>query len=143
MSFYSFYGKDGNYAFCFSKDGEYKVVMSKAKNQMDVKESMHFEDVDSCVLWAAYRLFFSPDKDYVLDKITILSPASEPVMEFITTDALLEAAWKTLTDVNIDDDECIEQNWFVFEAGTFREDIWHWFDEHHSKGVGWLINEYE
>ena len=26
---------------------------------------------------------------------------------------------------------------------TDVETIWHWFDEHHSKGVGWLMNEYE
>ena len=25
-----------------------------------------------------------------------------------------------------------------FEAGTDVEDVWKWFDEHHSKGVGWL-----
>ena len=27
-----------------------------------------------------------------------------------------------------------------FPAGTTRDDIWHWFDSHHSKGVGWLLN---
>jgi len=39
--------------------------------------------------------------------------------------------------------EEIEQDWNGFPAGTHREDIWHWFDENHSKGVGWLMNEYK
>lgn len=26
---------------------------------------------------------------------------------------------------------------------NIEETIWHWFDKHHSKGVGWLMNEYE
>lgn len=25
--------------------------------------------------------------------------------------------------------ECIEEEWHGFPAGTFREDIWHWFEE--------------
>lgn len=25
--------------------------------------------------------------------------------------------------------ECIEEEWHGFSAGTFREDIWHWFEE--------------
>ena len=35
------------------------------------------------------------------------------------------------------------EDWFVFDKGTEREDIWYWFDEHHSQGVGWLMNEYK
>jgi len=27
--------------------------------------------------------------------------------------------------------------------GTHREDVWHCFDEHHGKGVVWLMYEYE
>lgn len=32
-------------------------------------------------------------------------------------------------------DGVIANSWFIFDAGTDREEIWHWFDEHHSKGV--------
>lgn len=37
----------------------------------------------------------------------------------------------------------LASDWQGWKAGTSREDIWYWFDEHHSKGVGWLLNEYE
>lgn len=59
------------------------------------------------------------------------------------TDKEIERLWDELGDIPIDDDECIEVPFLDFPVGTFREDIWYWFDEHHSKGVGWLMNEYE
>lgn len=41
--------------------------------------------------------------------------------------------------INYDSPDCpdgfIESDWFIFEAGTEREEVWHWFDEHYSKGV--------
>ena len=37
----------------------------------------------------------------------------------------------------------LASDWRDFEAGTSVEEIWYWFDENHSKGVGWLMNEYE
>jgi hypothetical protein len=40
----------------------------------------------------------------------------------------IEALWQKLGDVSIDEDECIEQPFEHFPVGTFREDIWHWFE---------------
>lgn len=31
--------------------------------------------------------------------------------------------------------ECIEEEWHGFSAGTFREDIWHWFEENFNVSV--------
>lgn len=31
--------------------------------------------------------------------------------------------------------ECIEEEWHGFPAGTFREDIWHWFEEKFNVSV--------
>lgn len=59
------------------------------------------------------------------------------------SDADLEVMWDELEDVPVDFDECIDIDWRDFPSGTHREEIWHWFDERHSKGVGWLMNEYE
>jgi len=59
------------------------------------------------------------------------------------SDELLEMFWEILGNVCIDEDENIDEDFWIWEKGTFREDIWHWFDEKHSKGVGWLVNEYE
>ena len=61
----------------------------------------------------------------------------------VYSDAELETLWDELEDVTISEDECILSSWRDFPAGTHREEIWYWFDEHHSKGVGWLMNEYE
>lgn len=55
-------------------------------------------------------------------------------------DIELEKLWKQFEDLPMDPDtEKIEEPFLIFPAGTDREDIWHWFDERHSKGVVYLL----
>lgn len=57
-------------------------------------------------------------------------------------DAEVERLWDALADVPMNPEtEKIESPFLHFPAGTDREEIWHWFDEHHSKGVAWLLYE--
>lgn len=61
------------------------------------------------------------------------------------TDNELEQKWAELSDAPFDDggtenDMTLAEEWFGFPAGTEREEIWHWFDEHYSKGVAHLLN---
>ena len=63
------------------------------------------------------------------------------------SDRVLEKMWESLEDVPCDENErgelILAVDWEQFKAGTECEEIWHWFDERHSKGVGYLMNEYE
>ena len=59
------------------------------------------------------------------------------------TDRDVEELWNELEDIPIDEDECLDVDWQGWSKGAHREEIWHWFDKHYSKGVGWLMNEYE
>lgn len=55
-------------------------------------------------------------------------------------DVVLESLWKQFEDVPMNPDtEKMEEAFMDFPAGTDREDIWHWFDERHSKGVSYLL----
>ena len=55
-------------------------------------------------------------------------------------DEELEELWAELSDVAIDPEtERTEEPFLHFPVGTDREDIWHWFDERHSKGVAYLL----
>ena len=55
-------------------------------------------------------------------------------------DAALEEIWKEFGDVPMDPEtECIEEPFLGFPAGTNREELWHWFDKRHSKGVAYLL----
>ena len=62
------------------------------------------------------------------------------------TDNEIEMLWCELEDVPVYEDEdhclCLDIDWNGWYKGTDVEIVWHWFDEHHSKGVGWLMNEY-
>lgn len=55
-------------------------------------------------------------------------------------DKILEDLWAELEDIPVNPEtECLEAPFLGFPAGTFREDIWHWFDERHSKGIAYLL----
>lgn len=142
-----FYEKDCNYAFNFNHEKDFNVffIKNKEDRNKDICDllSDHYNNVDTCILWAGYQLFIETDWKFNWERIVIQNADAKIEMEFKTQDELIEAIWETLTDVNIDEDECTEQNWFVFPIGTYRDDIWRWIDERHSKGVGWLMNEYE
>lgn len=137
-----FYGKECNYAFSkYESDCDFDVFFIENEKEDRSKyihelRSNHYNNVDTCILWAAYELFC---RQFKWERIVIQNADAEIEMEFKTQDELVEKMWETLTDVNIDENECIEQNWFIFNAGTDREEIWYWFDEHHSKGVVWLM----
>lgn len=55
-------------------------------------------------------------------------------------DEELEELWSRFGDVPMNPEtECIEEPFLGFPAGTNREEIWHWFDRRHSKGVAYLL----
>lgn len=55
-------------------------------------------------------------------------------------DRQLEELWSQFEDVPMDPDtETIEEDFLLFPHGTSKEEIWHWFDERHSKGVYYLL----
>lgn len=62
-------------------------------------------------------------------------------MAKVYTDKELESLWLRLTDVPMNPEtEEIEEAFLDFSPGTHREEIWHWFDERHSKGVAYLMH---
>lgn len=52
----------------------------------------------------------------------------------------LETMWAQFADGPINPEtECIEEQFMGWGPGVSREEIWHWFDERHSMGVGFLL----
>ena len=55
-------------------------------------------------------------------------------------DEELEELWAQFGDVPMNPEtECIEAPFMGWGAGIHREEIWHWFDRRHSKGVAYLL----
>lgn len=60
------------------------------------------------------------------------------------TDEVLEQLWLDFADIPMDPaTEKMEERFLHFSAGTDREEIWHWFDQLHSKGVAHLLYNLE
>jgi len=71
---------------------------------------------------------------------------ADPQNNLKLCDGWLALAWEALGDVPTDSsgdrwviDEEFETPWVKFKRGTKVMDVWHWFDDHHSKGVHWLM----
>jgi hypothetical protein len=55
-------------------------------------------------------------------------------------DEVLEELWGKFADIPMNPEtECIEEPFMGWGAGIHREEIWHWFDRRHSKGVAYLL----
>lgn len=61
-----------------------------------------------------------------------------PMASDVRTDADLEKAWQLLADVPVDENDVLTDDFLYWEVGTDRQAIWDWFDQKHSKGVGYL-----
>ena len=63
--------------------------------------------------------------------------------ELSYSDEALEELWREFEYVGTDDDGITDMPFIHFPEGTDREVIWKWFDRQHSKGVAWLLNDYD
>ena len=143
MEKYRLYGKigfpsfgkrleDEDYDVFICDIGDYKTGID------DMEDSEHYNTIDVCIMWGVLQVMDGKLHDGM--RIAIQNPDTDVVKEYTTYDSLLEDLWKTLTDVPMNPDtEDMEEDWFIFPKGTNREDIWDWFDEQHSKGIGWIM----
>lgn len=102
------------------------------------EDSNHFNTVDACIMWGVLQVMGG--KLHKGIHVVIQNPKFDVVKSYTTCDSLLEDLWKTLTDVPMNPEtEDMDEDWFIFPKGTNRESIWYWFDEQHSKGIGWMM----
>ena len=69
---------------------------------------------------------------------------AHPPEEVIERDRCLERKWKELENIPFDEADSpsglvLAEDWWGFPKGTDREEIWHAFDDNHSKGVAFLL----
>ena len=55
-------------------------------------------------------------------------------------DEQLRALWNEFADTPIDNDDRIDREFLHFPKGTYRFEIWHWFDIKYSTGIRGLTN---
>lgn len=90
--------------------------------------------------------YIKGEKDYAIQYGKAFVSCGDFTAKIEYTDSILENMWEELTDIpfsEIDGELFLEENWLHFKKGTEREDIWKWFDSHHSKGVYYLLYEFD
>lgn len=82
-------------------------------------------ELHSSIPYAAYSVIFD-----ALTEIDTLRDRDEE----------LEELWQQFADVPMNPEtECLEEPFLGWGKGIHREEIWHWFDKRHSKGVAYLL----
>ena len=49
--------------------------------------------------------------------------------------AELEKMWKEFSNISISSNDEIEEDYYWWEKGTYRFEVWHWFDEKSPYGT--------
>lgn len=74
------------------------------------------------------------------DEYSTIFDALDEIELLRDRDELLEDLWDRFGDVPMNPEtECIEEAFLGWGPGIEREEIWHWFDKRHSKGVHYLL----
>ena len=49
----------------------------------------------------------------------------------------LDSLWEDLAYIPVDEDSIyIEEDFYIWQKGTEKEEIWHWFDSRLKEGIG-------
>lgn len=74
------------------------------------------------------------------DEYLIIRDGLDEIEPLGDRDEALEELWEEFGDIPMNPEtEKIEAPFIGFPAGTDKEDVWHWFDERHSRGVHYLL----
>lgn len=118
-------------------------IISIFKNQLNINRN-NFE-LKKDIYLADYS---KNELDYLVSKNIIkLTKLSNPIfkLEQKYIDNFLEKKWRELADVpfkEVDSEEILDGEYWDFVKGvTTKEDIWHYFDNNHSKGIYFLLYE--
>ena len=58
-----------------------------------------------------------------------------------TIDKNVEALWKELESVPVDRNGNLRAAWKAYPKGTNKNEVYGWFNRHHSKGLSYLMEE--
>lgn len=135
------------------EDGVWEHISISPKNQkrcptweeMCAIKDMFFEPEEECIEFHPKKSSYVNINSYCLHiwrkaDGSISEPSFGRMSTLKERDEELEKLWLALEDVPMNPEtECIESEFLCFPAGTNREEIWHWFDERHTKGVHYLL----
>ena len=141
------FGQGGCFAFhpvysgdCKYTTGIFKFMKNKPTGTNPESIWEESSSIDDCIQIAIWRIIPFCEVRNIF--VVIYDQNSKIVKTYVDTDGLIQDLWKSFSNVPFDDGEkdlVLGQDWFIFEKGTERKDIWKWFDSHYSKGAVSLL----
>lgn len=50
-------------------------------------------------------------------------------------DMFIKNLWEEFSNIALDEEENIDEDFYIWKKGTDRDTIWHWFDDNYSSGL--------
>lgn len=106
---------------------EYKNKLTKKAKEL-TEETPYANCLDT---------YFQNDLDQTVDFDKNITENAKELINYWKDNDEEEALqyWHSLEDVPINKNEEIDTDWHIFEQGTHREEIWHWFEEEFGVSV--------
>ena len=76
-----------------------------------------------------------PGKSGKLTEVHEPRALDDSIVEFIFKQ-LHQELWKKEKNGKVH----LKKNFFIWPAGTSGSEVWSWLDEHHTKGLDWLLS---
>lgn len=134
------FGQGGCFAFhpvysgdCKYTTGIFKFMKNKPTGTNPESIWEESSSIDDCIQIAIWRIIPFCEVRNIF--VVIYDQNSKSVKTYTDTDDLIKDLWKSFSNIPFDDGEkdlVLGQDWFIFEKGTERKDIWKWFDSHYS-----------
>lgn len=119
--------------------------LNETLSEIDGFESESWEDIYNSAIKFKDKFNFDDFKGDLEVLDLLLNP--EKLEDFLPKDKRIEKLWESLENVAFDENEeselILSEDWNNFKKGTTRTEIWKWFDENHTKGVDYLLYDYE
>lgn len=141
------FGQGGCFAFhpvysgdCKYTTGIFKFMKNKPTGTNPESIWEESSSIDDCIQIAIWRIIPFCEVRNIF--VVIYDQNSKSVKTYTDTDDLIKDLWKSFSNIPFDDGEkdlVLGQDWFIFEKGTERKDIWKWFDSHYYKGAVSLL----
>lgn len=129
----------------FEEDYEALKVLWLFPKLIKSKENVYkWLNKDTVIKYDDNKKFIEKFPERIIEKEYIDTPAGKELQKRL--DKLVEKVWEGLEDIPFYEKESIQyidEDYFEFKKGTEKEEIWHWFDENHSKGIHFLLYEYK
>ena len=125
-----FYEREKNFPKLLGKEREARNISCDQLGKIIDRSPEYVSAIEKGFLPISHHEFM-----LISNLLDIKFPHREGEVTNFWTQKELETLWQDFSDLPVDENECIDEDFYIWEKGTNRYEIWHWFDDHCLNGL--------